>query len=267
MSKLKKNKRRGDYLQQEAYRISVKASASDIDLFGHMRLSALLQIMQNMATEHAEILGFGGTFMQEQYNAFWLMARTSLSFTQSITAKDELEIYTTHRGVGKGVTIFRDYDFYVDGKQIGQATTAWVLVEITQKKIMKPTGFAELVTSAKPEKLKEVVPEKVRFPEVLEDVMTRTCTYSDTDINRHMNNTKYADIALDALGFEQFAGQYIADVQINYLTECFPGNTLSLCTAQQTDKASETSTHFVLGKHENEEACFAFRLQMRGETV
>ena len=239
-------------------------TASDIDLFGRLRLSALLQLMQNMATDHAEILNFGGTFMQERYGAFWLMARTSLSFSQPILHTDTLEVHTSHRGFTKGVTIFRDFDFYVRGKQIGEATTSWVIVDINSRKIVKPAQITELVDSPKPSVLKTTVPEKIQLPTDLAFSIHRECMYSDTDINGHMNNTKYADIALDALHFEQFAGQYISEMQINYLKECFPGDTLTLCTA--TAAQASADTHFVLGKHKNDEPCFAFSLKMQADT-
>ena len=235
-------------------------TASDIDLFGRLRLSAILQLMQNMATDHAEILNFGGKFMQEHYGAFWLMARTSLSFSQPILHTDTLEVHTSHRGITKGVTIFRDFDFFVNGKHIGEATTSWVIVDINSRKIVKPAQIVELIDSPRPAVLKETVPEKVQLPKDLTFSMHRTCVYSDTDVNGHMNNTKYADIALDALHFEQFAGQYIAEMQINYLKECFPNDTLTLCT--DTSVQASDSTHFVLGKHENEDPCFAFSLKM-----
>ena len=247
-------------MAQKILKQAFTPTASDIDLFGRLRLSALLQLMQNMATDHAETLHFGGTFMQERYGAFWLMARTSLSFSQPILYSDELEVHTSHRGLTKGITIFRDFDFFVNGKPIGEATTSWVVVDINSRKMVKPTQIAELVDSPKPAVLKTAVPEKIQLPENVTFSMHRECVYSDTDINGHMNNTKYADVALDSLHFEQFAGQYISEVQINYLKECFPGNTLTLCTAAAV-QASAT-THFVLGKHKNDEPCFAFSLKM-----
>ena len=56
--------------------------------------------------------------------------------------------------------------------------------------------------------------------------MTRRVVYGDTDVNRHMNNMKYADIACDAIRYDLCGGQFISEVQINYLQECFPGEEL-----------------------------------------
>ena len=248
-------------MAEEIYRIQFRPTASDVDLFRQVRLSSLLQIMQNMATDHANLLGFGGEFMQEHYGAFWLMARTSLSFSQSVSALDELEIHSNHRGAGKGVTIFRDFDFYTKDKHIGNATTSWVIVHTESKKILKPTLFPELLDSPKPQVLKTHIPEKISLPSQLTHKMSRPCFYSDTDINKHMNNTKYADIALDALGFQDFSQSVIQSVDINYLSECFPGQVLQLSTGKQSQENHDT--YFVLGKHENEEPCFSFRVTLK----
>jgi hypothetical protein len=47
----------------ETYEREFFIGAEECDLFGRCRMSNLLQFMQLMATEHAEILGFGREIM------------------------------------------------------------------------------------------------------------------------------------------------------------------------------------------------------------
>ena len=56
--------------------------------------------------------------------------------------------------------------------------------------------------------------------------------YSDTDMNGHVNNTRYADFACDAVGMECLSqDRYLAEMQIGYLAECRPGEVLTIQTS------------------------------------
>lgn len=74
-------------------------------------------------------------------------------------------------------------------------------------------------------------------PPELSFKMERTVRYSDTDVNGHMNNTRYADVACDALGLEQMDHVYPSQMQINFLRECRAGQTLTMLGTWQQDRA------------------------------
>lgn len=200
----------------------------DIDTHKRCKLSALLGYLQDMATEHALILGIGGQRMETEHNAAWMMVRAHLALTRPITHEDVLDITTWHRGVGKTAVVFRDFDICVGGDRIGEAVISWVLADITQRKILKPAIIPSVVQSAKPAVVKSLIPAKIKAPSEMAFAFTRPIYYSDTDINGHANNTKYADMACDALRYERCSGQYISQVEINYVQEGFPGETLTL---------------------------------------
>ncbi len=43
-----------------------------------------------------------------------------------------------------------------------------------------------------------------------------------------MNNTKYADVMLDALDVEELRGKYISELQLNYSMECKAGEVMDI---------------------------------------
>ena len=63
----------------------------------------------------------------------------------------------------------------------------------------------------------------VRMPAEIREVGTYTVTYADTDQNRHMNNTRYADMYASFLPME---GMRIRALSISYLAEAPMGETL-----------------------------------------
>ena len=60
--------------------------------------------------------------------------------------------------------------------------------------------------------------------------------YSDTDVNGHVNNTRYADFACDAVELERLPeNRFLAEMQIGYLAECRPGEVLDIQVGGQGD--------------------------------
>lgn len=240
---------------QESIKRTYALTASDIDCHRRLRLSNLLEYLQNIATDHAEILGLGGDLMAQEYGAFWMMVRSHLSLRRPITYEDSaVTIHTWHRGVGKSATVFRDFDIYVGDELAGEAVASWVVVDIEARRILKPGTISALVETWRPEVVKDIVPAKVSAPEGLEQAFRRVVRYSDTDINGHMNNTRYADIACDAIGYERVADRFVSELQMNYLRECFPGDELLVLTANADGDS------FVRGVGDSGEPRFEVRL-------
>ena len=85
--------------------------------------------------------------------------------------------------------------------------------------------------------------------------------YSDTDINGHVNNTRYADFACDALDMDQLEqGHFLSTMQIGYLAECRPGDVLSIQTGEQE------GGHYVCGLDREGKSRFEAELFF-GETL
>ena len=57
----------------------------------------------------------------------------------------------------------------------------------------------------------------------------RKLYYSDTDVNGHLNNTRYVDLACDAAELHlRPHGVFLQELEISYVDECFAGETISL---------------------------------------
>jgi acyl-ACP thioesterase len=223
---------------RRAYRIDSR----DVDLHGLCRPSSLLGMMQELATEHSALLGISRDVMLERYNSVWLVVRSWYRLDQPIRYEQTLTIDTWTRGV-TGAVSYRDFDLIVDGQRVGEAVTSWVLADIDTRAIGRMSKMPEVVGAAVPETVKTVKLAKPAVPGELRQLTTRRVQYSDTDINGHMNNTRYVDVACDAVGFETMHGQYLAEVQVNYSRECFAGDTLQILGASEP----ENSRFFVRG--------------------
>lgn len=243
-------------MEQEILKKEYTLSATDIDCHGRFRLSALLNHMQNMATQHATILGFDRDYMMGEHNLFWMLVRSQLSLKRDIRFEETVTMHTWPRPITKGPIVFRDFDLFVSGEHVGEATMSWVLVDITSRNIIKPSTLARLQKTPEVQTPKTTAPGKVKLPEEMKTVFHRPVFYSDTDINGHMNNVRYVDIACDALAFEQRGEQYVSELLINYQKECFPGDQLEILTHAQGDE------HFVTGRFATGQSSFDLSLTL-----
>ena len=209
----------------EYYERNFTVRSSDADARGLCRPSALLCFLQDMATEHAAILDIERDYLVKEYHAAWLLVRSWFRLDRPLRQDETVTIRTWHRGAG-GLIIYRDFDLTVDGVPVGEAVTAWVVADLTTRKMLRPKSIEHIALSPVPETVKDRQLRLIRTPQGRQAVYTKTVRYSDLDVNGHMNNTRYADVALDALSPAELEGRFIGEMQINYSLECRLGDRL-----------------------------------------
>ncbi len=204
----------------------------DTDLHGLCRPSALLGFLQEMATAHSEVLGISRRVMLERHNSIWLLARLWYRLDRPVLRDQTLTVRTWTRGA-TGAVSYRDFDLLVGDVRVGEAVTSWVLADVDSRSIRIMSKMPEVVGAAVPACVKDKKLSRFPMPKDLSELMRRPVYYSDTDINGHMNNTRYIDVACDAVRFDRMAGQYLSEVMVNYSQECLPGDTLCILGKQE----------------------------------
>lgn len=212
------------------YEKNVIVNSRDVDGAGHCRASALLAYLQDASAEHSALCGCDRKRLVERYHVFWMLTRIKVHLERPICWLDHLTIRTGHRGA-KGILLYRDYELLVDSTLVGDACALWVLPDLNTRKLLNTstTPIPELAASA------GGLTPRIRHltalhpPADLPLMEARLMRYSDTDVNGHVNNTKYADFACDALNMEGLSQeQYLGGLEITYHEECMPGETLLL---------------------------------------
>lgn len=213
------------------YEYKTVVDTRDVDGLNRCRPSALLGHLQEAATLAAEHMGFGRDLLMERYGAFWMLARLWYKLERPLHWGDELTIHTWHRG-GKGASSYRDFDLYVNGEYVGEAVSVWVLAQLADRKMLRMSQIPELEGTQGGERSKERLLSKLRLPEQMELAERRLMHYSDLDINGHVNNTRYADFACDAIRADRLGQDtFVAGMQLGYHAECRPGEEISMRVA------------------------------------
>ena len=210
------------------FEYEMTVDSRDVDGWGRCRPSAVLGFLQEAATEAAMALRVSREEMLERHNAFWMLARSWFRLERPLRWEDRLTIRTWHRG-GKAAMMYRDYDIYANGELVGESVSGWVLANLESRKIMRLADIQELAGTGGEELCKTRTLNKLRAPKDLKLLERRKMHYSDTDVNGHVNNTRYADFACDAVELDRLPeDQFLTEMQIGYLAECRPGEVLDL---------------------------------------
>jgi acyl-ACP thioesterase len=173
--------------------------------------------------------------MGERYHAFWVLTRSWFRLDRPLLWGEDLTVRTWHRE-GRGAIMYRDFDLLAGGQTVGEAVTAWVLMDLETGQMKRLSAVSELTGTGGGALCKSVLLSKLRMPGDLVPTERRLLRYSDTDINGHVNNTKYADFACDALHMEKRgAEEFIAQMRLGYLAQCWPGEELTLLTGAGAD--------------------------------
>lgn len=221
----------------KSYKQLYTVGPGETDLFDLCRPSALLVYLQDVATTHAGMIGMSREYLVEHHRAIWILARLWIHLDRPIRGFEKLSIETWHRGL-TGVTWYRDFALSIDGAPVGQAVTAWVLADVETHRMKRPTGMEKIdACTANPEASLGRTLSRLACPEERMSAFEKTIRYSDLDVNAHLNNTKYADLCCDAVGFEAMPGKYLSELQINYTNECTLGDCIALRTAPLGEEA------------------------------
>ena len=127
--------------------------------------------------------------------------------------------------------MYRDFDLLMDGKPIGEAVSVWVLADLDTHKLFRLGNVREFDDTSGGALCKEKLLPRLKVPVPLVPTQARALHYSDTDVNGHVNNVRYADFTCDALEMQRLGqGRFVSSVQIGYLKECRAGETIRLST-------------------------------------
>lgn len=187
---------------QSIFEEDVKIRYSEMDYDTVLKPSALLQFLQDLASDNAEALGFGYSFIVKQ-NLAWFLLKYRIEFEDYPKGLYNLHIKTEPRGYNK-LFAFRDFEIKYQNKVIGRAATTWAMVDLNTKnmanisEILKDNPY--MVQHEKREN--DLVYGKVRPPQNIDIEHIFEIRFDDLDVNRHVNNANYIVWAFEPLDFE-----------------------------------------------------------------
>ncbi|MDD3236742.1 MAG: thioesterase [Candidatus Gastranaerophilales bacterium] len=223
----------------------------EVDYKNKLKESVLLNFLQDIAAVHAEMLGFGYSFIAPKCLG-WFLLKYHLKIYNWPQNIEKITIKTWPKKIQK-LSCLRDFEIYApNGDKIALVSSSWVLTDFNTRKIVVPSK----VLNEFPYLEKDVFQTNfAKIPEVqkIDFEKTYDVRYDDIDINQHVNNANYLTWALEVLGFEFRANHTISELEINYKKELKYGNqVLSIAEYIEDDK---TTLHTLKNKNTGDIIC------------
>ena len=222
------------------FELPFTVNSHECDFNGVMKPSGYLKYMQETANVQCERAGFGYDDCLERGSAF-ILSRVSLDVLIPLRAGAQT-VCRTFPADSRGLSFNRSAVLLADDAPAAVLSSVWALVRLSDRSLIRvdesglilPT-CASLETSA-PLKLR--IPRDTPFTEC----GVFTVPYSYCDRNRHMNNTRFADMLCDFC--PDLSGKTLRELSISYLAEAPLGETLDLFRAPALQDRTETDALF-----------------------
>lgn len=220
-----------------------------VDMKFRLRPSALLNILQDMATQSADIMGFGYETISEK-NLGWFLIKYHIEFSEYPSKVGNYTFFTEPRGVDRMMAM-RDFRIYKDNNCIMRASSSWLLADMTTRSLVSIKDSLDMWPFEKRED--DLKFEKIRLPETLEYREEFKVRYDDLDVNKHVNNANYIVWAMESLPFDFRNEHNIKSIDMYFKREALYGETIiSSCSI---DHQELTSHHSIVNKENDEELC------------
>ena len=179
-------------------------------------------------------------------NQAWILSRVIVDFHKTSEFGEELIVETWPKCVDRLFAI-RDFNIY-DSKneKIIKATTAWILIDINSKRPLRITDFSHYVQKNEIEPAINEIPDKIPEAENKNFIYEKKANYSDIDVNRHVNNVRFIEYALDSLEENFFQEKNITKIQVNFLSEMKFGEMIQINNSKISD-----DKYYVEGQSKN----------------
>ena len=202
--------------------------AGSFDANDLMRPASVLDIFQDAAARHAELLGCGYQAMLNK-NRLWVLLRNHYRVVKYPYYTQELVVSTWPK---QGRLDFDRSYLLCDknGEVLIKGISKWCVIDATTRRLVKDTRVE--YPEQCPQELACSPAVKLALPRDGEKCACFTAGISDLDHNGHMNNTRYADILQNCL--EKNEG--ITELDFNYLHEMSLGDGIEVYKKREGDK-------------------------------
>ena len=203
------------------------------DFLGRMQPGALLRFAQQVATDHCNALGLNDAVYARTHTAF-LLVRQTLEFARVPHVDETLRFLTRPEAPQRASYKRITQVFDEAGEEVACVDSRWVLVDTDSRRILrKAPPEMEMPWPALVDRQLEVsLPAR---PEQMEPAGQLRADYSRCDMNGHLNNTRYADVACDLLPASALRAAAVRRMTIHYHKEIPLGQTAALTRADLGD--------------------------------
>lgn len=169
-----------------------QVDSTETDMFSRMRLSAFFRLLQKVSVLHCEALGAGRKVTLDQ-GILWVVTMQHGEFTRMPCYEEKVIIETW-----PGNTVYSLFPRYyrmldTDGGELARVSSIWTHVDMNSREVISPAKSGIKIDPV-------VTGNEISMPMVPRSIapernLNYRVPYSYIDLNHHMNNSCYYDLA------------------------------------------------------------------------
>ncbi len=208
------------------YSEKVTVDSYDVDMHGVMRPTQLVAKLEEIGAHQMIACPPSNDDLRKEGKGF-ILSRLVMSIHKEIREGDKAEGVTWATD-SRGLSFNRCYSLKVGGEIAAKIYTVWALLDINEKKLVRVEEYPRQLGGMAEPPFEMELALRVRMPKADEfcEVAKRKVYYSDTDLNGHMNNTKYLNMFCDFV--PEIEKKSLKGINISYVAEAPLGDTLTV---------------------------------------
>ena len=212
----------------------------DVDMFRRLRTSELFRLLQEASITHTEQLGMGREKTLDK-GLLWILLLQRAEIDR-MPEYDEKIILKSWPGTTMHLLFPRYYSMETEaGEHLLSASALWGLVDQNTRKMIFPEKYGIVIDGVSTGEEIDL-PSAPRRIECTQSVPF-TVPFSYVDINGHMNNAHYFDLAEDCIPAAA-GGEALKSIKIEYVSEARCGESFTVFWGESG------GTYFITGEGE-----------------
>lgn len=175
---------------------SYKVLNKDVNMFQDMRTSRLMELIQEACIAHTEALGMGRNKTLDQ-GLLWVVLQQTMKIRRMPVFDEEITLETWP---GNTMHVLFPRFFAVldpQGNSLLEGSCLWALINAETRKMIFPDRYGIEITGDET-RTQPALPTPIQRLETSQKRFF-TVPFSYCDLNGHMNNTRYFDLAEDTM--------------------------------------------------------------------
>ena len=238
---------------QEPFVYKLKSDMCSVDFTGHWQPGSVLRAMQEAGEGHCRRLHL--TFEElRRKGVAWVLTRAKVQMDDYPMLGQEVTV-RTWPGKTRHTFFPRYFTFEADGREVGRASSLFVLLDLQTRKIALPSRLDGEVPAYD-------IPPALPFPGNIQNLEAEpsrvdyTPVYTDFDMNRHVNNTRYVDWFMNQFPYERHERAVVSELLVHYYFEVTPHEPVTFVTREEGGVCVTQGVH-------GERVCFAIEGKWR----
>ena len=212
---------------------------------GRLKTTALVDFLQDIAGEHADLLGVGMKQLMAD-GLTWFALRYHIRIHRWPGLRERITI-RSWPSARKGLQAIRDFEVLdAEGAPLAVAASAWVIVDPAQGRPVKLNDILSELTDVEQRAIKT---NFSKIPALSPDAATPAELYralrEHCDANGHVNNAVYLAWTLDTMP-SPLQDMRPTEIEIAFKGECRPGERVAARTQLTTEGENPVTLHLLI---------------------